>query len=134
MPGLSTLTRTELKLFYREPSAYIWCVGFPILLLAILGAVPGFRKVVPELDGARLIDLYVPIIAVMTLAALALFATPSFLALYRDKGILRRMATTPVRPVTVLVAQLGVQLVTAVAVVVVLLGGGALVYDTPLPK
>ena len=39
MTGLAKLTRTEAKLFRRDPTAWFFALAFPPLLLAILGSV-----------------------------------------------------------------------------------------------
>ena len=78
------------------------------LLLIIFGAIPGFRDPVSKATARRvsILDAYVPILIAFVLAMLALNVLPAVLAGYREKGILRRLATTPVGPRRVLAAQL----------------------------
>src|SRR5215472_4872010 len=109
--ALAQLTMAEFRLFLRERVGPIWGIGLPVLLLVIFGAIPSFKKVQPGYSGLTLLDAYVPI----------LIAMPSALVSYRERGILRRLKTTPAGPVRVLSAQLIVNACVAIVTLVVLL-------------
>src|SRR5437588_10590515 len=98
MTGLPRLTAMELKLFLREPLAVFFSVAFPALLVGILGSVPAFRTPQSDIGGLRVIDLYVPVAIALIAVFLALNVVPGALATYRERGGLRRLATTPVSP------------------------------------
>jgi ABC-2 type transport system permease protein len=131
---LTKLTLTETKLFMREPLGVFFALALPTLLLVILGSVPAFREHVPELGGARVVDLYAPIVIAMALAMFALSVLPQVLATYRERGILRRMATTPVGPTAVLAAQLVMCTVMSILTGAAVLIVGRIAFDVPLPR
>lgn len=133
--ALRGLTLSELRLFLRERVGVFWGVGFPVVLLIIFGAIPGFRSPVsPHLPHVSILDAYVPILFAFVLAMLALNVVPPVLAGYREKGILRRLATTPVGPRRVLAAQLIINMSMAVVTLVILLAVARIAYDVPLPR
>jgi len=135
-PGsaLRRLTITEAKLFVRERYGIIWGVGFPLVLLVIFGNIPAFQQPSKDLGGLTYLDAYVPILIAFVVAILAVNAMPAILAGYRERGILRRMATTPVGPSRVLAAQLMVNLVLAVGTVILILGVAWLAFGVGLPR
>jgi ABC-2 type transport system permease protein len=128
------LTRTEFRLFFREPMAVAWGLGFPVLLLVIFGSIPSFKQAQPVYGGMTLLEVYVPILIVMNLALLAMVIMPGVLAAYREKGILRRLRTTPAGPARVLGAQLVVAFATAVVEVIAVLVVARLAYGVPFPR
>jgi ABC-2 type transport system permease protein len=134
MTGLPRLTLMELRLFLREPLAVFFAVVFPALLVVILGSVPSFRAPSRDLGGLRVIDLYVPIAVTFVLVMLALNVAPTALAAYRERGVLRRLATTPVRPAALLAAQMAMGLATAVFAVLLVLAVGRLAFGVALPR
>ena len=128
------LTLNELRLLSREPAAAFFSLFFPTILVGILGSVPAFREPNPDLGGARVIDIYVGIAVALTLAMLGLQVTPLVLATYREKGILRRLATTPARPTLLLGAQLTAALLTAIVASGLAVAVGRIAFDVPLPS
>ncbi|NEA40859.1 ABC transporter permease [Streptomyces sp. SID11385] len=136
MPATATITvlRTETRLFLREPAGNFWSLLFPTLLLTILGLVPSFRTRHDGLDGLRIIDLYVPVAVLLALVTTGLQVMPGVLGMYRERGILRRLATTPVRPATLLGAQLVVHAAAALVSVCLVLTVGRLAFGVALPR
>ena len=120
------LTLTELKLLIRTPAALFWGVGFPLVGLIVLGLVPGTGKPVKVFGGASVLQTYLPIIITFMLVMTGVQFLPTTLVGYRERGILRRMFTTPVTPRALLAAQLalllGVQIATAAVIVLLATG------------
>jgi ABC-2 type transport system permease protein len=127
------LTRNELRLFLREPVVVFFSLLFPTILVVILGSIPSFREHSADLGGGTLIEIYVGIALALSLAMLGLQFVPSVLALYRERGILRRLATTPVRPIALLGAQLASAMLTAVVSGALVIVVAKLAYDVSLP-
>ncbi|OLZ44229.1 ABC transporter permease [Amycolatopsis keratiniphila] len=134
MSALARLTVAETKLFFREPMLVFFVLAFPPLLLVVLGAFPALREPSADLGGARAITLYLPIIVTMGLALFALNSVTQLLATYREKGVLRRMRTTPVEPHVMLGAQLLMSTIMSVATMLVVLAIGRVLYDVGLPR
>jgi ABC-2 type transport system permease protein len=130
----AAVVRTEAKLFRREPGILFWTLGFPPVLLVILGSIPAFRKADAGLGGLRLIDLYVPVLVLVALIITGLQTMPPVITGYRERGILRRMSATPVRPSALLISQMGLNGATALVSVLVCLTIGRLAFDVKLPS
>jgi ABC-2 type transport system permease protein len=130
----TAVLRTELRLFRREPGALFWILLFPTLLLVILGSIPGFRHHQADLGGLRTIDVYVPVAVLLGMIVGALQSMPQNLTGYRERGILRRMSATPVRPTVLLAAQMVVYGTAALASALCALIVGRLAFDVRLPK
>ncbi|MFJ6902236.1 ABC transporter permease [Streptomyces hokutonensis] len=130
----TAVLRAELRLFRREPGALFWILAFPTLLLVILGSIPGFRHHEADLGGLRTIDVYVPVAVLLGMIVGALQSMPQNLTGYRERGILRRMSATPVRPTALLSAQMVVYGTAALASALCALIVGRLAFDVRLPE
>ncbi|ONK14893.1 ABC transporter permease [Streptomyces sp. MP131-18] len=129
----AAVLRAETRLFLREPANLFWICVFPTLLMSILGCVPAFREADEDLGGQRLIDAYVPVAVLIAVIVASIQAMPPILTTYREMGILRRMSTTPVRPSSLLSAQMGLNGVTGLLSALLALVVGRLAFDVALP-
>ncbi len=114
MNEMRTLIVTEAKLLLRDPITWLAAIALPSVVLLIFGSIFAPHRPDPELGGQRWIDLFVPSLLVITLGTLGLQTLPIRLATYREKGVLRRLSTTPAHPARLLIAQLVIYLVTSV--------------------
>ncbi|WP_327700340.1 ABC transporter permease [Streptomyces sp. NBC_00459] len=130
----SAVLRTEIRLLRREPGALFWILLFPTLLLVILGSIPSFGDHEADLGGLRTIDVYVPVAVLLGPIVGGLQAMPQTLTGYRERGILRRMSATPVRPAALLSAQMLVYGGAALASSLLALAVGRLAFDVRLPR
>ncbi|MER5547538.1 ABC transporter permease [Streptomyces sp. NPDC002589] len=130
----TAVLRTEFRLFRREPAAVFWIFLFPTLLLAILGSIPSFREADTSLGGLRPVDAYVPIAVLIALIVSGVQSLPQTLTGYRERGILRRMSATPVRPSALLSAQMVVQGGVALASALLALAVGCIAFGVRLPR
>ncbi|TDP91935.1 ABC transporter permease [Labedaea rhizosphaerae] len=135
MSALAKLTAVELKLNAREFVGPLITIVLPTALLVVFGMIPASRQPSADLGGQRAIDTTIPSMAVtITLAMAAFFMLPGVLGTYREKGILRRMRTTPVSPKALLTAQVITQLLTALASIVLVFLVGGLALDMGAPQ
>ncbi len=132
--ALWQLTITELKLYLREVIGPVFGMGLPLLLIIIFGSLSSWSRPKAVYGGLTTLELYVPIWIMMAVALISLITMPLTLAGYRERGILRRMRTTPAGPLRVLAAQLTVALTTIVITVVVVLAVSRLGYGAALPR
>lgn len=116
------LTWVEMKLFVREPGVYIG-LAFPVALVLIIGSIYG-NAPTPFFQGRGSMDVSVPAYIVMLIVANAFFALPIALVNYRERGVLFRLQATPLRPLSILSAQIGANflLTTVETILVILLG------------
>ncbi|WP_062346914.1 ABC transporter permease [Herbidospora yilanensis] len=135
-PQVRRLTSVETKLYLREPAVVFFAVGLPIALMLILGGtIPGFRDPDPALGGLRPIDTHLPgMMIILSVLTCAFSLLPTVLVTYRERGILKRMSTTPVSPVTVLGVQLVLNVAMSLFTTVLMLVLANLVYDVPFPQ
>ena len=132
MSAYTAMTRAEGKLFLREPMLSFWACIFPIVLLCIFGFIPAFREVDPQ-TGIRMIDVYLPVMILMSICFIGVTGLASILGTYRERKILKRLATTPAGWRQLISAQLTLNGVVVLAMAVVLVAMGRAAFAVPLP-
>lgn len=134
MAQFKQLVLIEAKLALRDPATWLITVLLPTGILVVLGLIPALRAPAATFGGQRFIDLFVPSLLVITLATLGVNSLPLRLTSYREQGILRHLATTPVNPLALLVAHLVVTAAMALVAVVLLVAVGRVAFAVPLPR
>jgi len=81
-----------------------------------------------------LVEVYAPVGIALGLATVALSILPATLGGDREKGILRRLSTTPVHPSALVIAHLVVQLVVVTCATLAAITLGMLVFGLPFPQ
>lgn len=121
MHALAKLTTTETKLLLREPGSLV-SVLIPLFFLIVFGAST------PKNDTVLL-----PMGMAIAVGLIGLYLLPTTLAGYRERGILRRLSTTPVKPAYLLAVQLLLQLALLAAATALQLtvAGGVLGIHLP---
>lgn len=134
MSALTTMLRIETRLLLRDPTTVFFGVLFPTGLLLALSVIPALQASPPELGGLRAIDAWAPTALVFGIVMIAVQHTPSMIATYRERGILRRLSTTPVHPGRILCAQMIVSFVSVIAGAVLMIVVGWTVLGIAPPQ
>ncbi|MFE7129541.1 ABC transporter permease [Streptomyces sp. NPDC057638] len=114
MRALRTMVKVETRLFLRDSATVVFGVLFPAGLLLGLGSIPALRQSSPETGGLRSIDVWAPTALVFGMVMIAVQHVPAVIATYRERGVLRRLSTTPAHPRSVLLAQMMVAFASVV--------------------
>jgi len=133
MTALIALTRNEFRLQGREPLYLFWGFVFPVVLLVVLGSIPGFREVNASLGGTSLIAVYTPVVLVLSMSFTAVSGLPAVVGTYRERLILKRLATTPVGGSRLLAALLVQNLITTVGMAGLVLVVARFAFGVALP-
>jgi ABC-2 type transport system permease protein len=133
MNGFSRFAIVETRLFLREKVAALLLFGLPVGLVIGFGMIPGFSDPQKSLSGQRGTEYVAALGVAIVLATLGLNGVPMVIAQYRERGILRRLAVTPVRPLTLLVAKLMVYAAVAILSVALVIAVVRFAFHVPMP-
>src|SRR5262245_36984656 len=127
MRGLLKLTFVEFKLFLREPSAAFFTLVFPLMMLFLFGSIYG-NQPSSFFGGYGSIVVSVPAYTAMIIGSSGLLSLGIAVSSYRETGVLKRLKATPLRPYTILGAQVAVIYVMTAAGMALLIFAGKAVY------
>jgi ABC-2 type transport system permease protein len=133
MNGFSRLALVEGRLFLREKGAALAVFGLPVALVIGFGLIPGFSDPQKGLSGQRGTEYIAALGVAIVLATLGLTGVPMVLGQYRERGILRRLGVTPVRPLTLMLADLTVWAAAGVLSVAVVVTVVRFAFHVPVP-
>jgi ABC-2 type transport system permease protein len=128
--GLWELTWLETKIFVREPLGLIGTIGLPVLTFILMGRL--FRGRPGSPTAGALLTVEMPILAVLLISLSAVLSLVTIVAIYREAGILKRLRATPLRPHTILTAQVLVKLLFTMITMAALLLAGKRYYPVRL--
>jgi ABC-2 type transport system permease protein len=142
MSGYGAMTRTEFRLFRREPFSVVFVLAFPLMMMVLLAAVFGNKQAdAHDVQNGMLVwrgvtpsNYYTAASVAGIVAALGLLTLPINLAGYRERGILRRFHASSVSALTLVGAQLTLALVTFAAGTLVMALVARLAYSAMLPQ
>lgn len=112
MRGLWQLTWLEIKIFMREPLGAFGSIGIPVLVFVLVGRTLGNRAGGLATGDASFIQTGLPVFASLLIAINAVLSLVTVISIYRERGILRRLRATPLRPHAILTAHVVVKLLT----------------------
>jgi ABC-2 type transport system permease protein len=126
--GLWKLSWLEIKIFMREPLGAFGTVGIPVLVFVLLGRA--FGRVGPAVASRvpAFVSSDLPVFASIMIVLNAVLSLVTIVSIYREGGILRRLRATPLRPHTILTAQVLVKLLLSVVTLLLMMLAGRRYY------
>jgi ABC-2 type transport system permease protein len=130
--GLLTLTWLEIKIFAREPLGLVGTLVVPIAVFIVAGRAFGAAPRASSPDMARLVGVDLPVLAAVLMALSAVMSLVTIISIYREGGILKRLRATPLRPATILGAQVLVKLLFTALTLGLMVLVGKRYYPVPV--
>ena len=122
--------RLELRQFFRGRESVIFVFAFPVILLLIFGAI--FKGEVAP--GVPFIRYFVSGIIAAGLMSVGFQSLGIQIPIERDRGVLKRLASTPMPRAAYFIGKVVMVLVTGILETIVLLAVATVVYGVPLPS
>lgn len=118
-------TRLEQRSFWRNPQAYFFTFGIPVLLLIVFGSI---SHPVPGQAGPRPVVLLVPGFLAFGIIVAAYGNLAATITLLRGEGVLKRVRSTPLQPQAYIAAQILSAVASCAALTAVCVSLGAAIF------
>jgi len=128
MKSLFKMTLMETKLFLREPYGAFFTLVFPLMMLFLFGSIYG-NEPTTMFNGRGTVDVSIPAYTAMIIATTGLMSLTITMTAYRENGVLRRLQTTPINPLIILLAQVIVLFLMTTFGMFLLIIAGKLFYQ-----
>ncbi len=117
------LSRYNLVMYLRNRAALFWVIFFPIGYMLLFGTIYGGQTTDPNNPNAvKIISFMVPGLVAMSLMSNGIIGNAAALAILRERGILRRVQTTPLSVWQMLLSRILVQSIIMVGQAFILIG------------
>src|SRR4051812_7286204 len=120
--GFWKLTWLETKIFTREPMGFVGTLIMPLVVFIVLGRALSLGR--PAAAAAIDVPFNVAIVAAILIAISAVQSLVAIISIYREGGILKRLRSTPLSPITIMGALVVVKLIfTVISLTLLMLAG-----------
>ncbi len=130
--GLWKLTWIETKIFLREPLGALGTIAIPVLVFLLLGRMVGHAPPSANPASSSFLAVGLPVMAAVLIAVGSVLSLVAIISIYREGGILKRLRATPLRPYTILAAQVIVKLLLSAATLLLMVLAGKRYYPVDI--
>lgn len=123
--------RVELKDFLREPTAVVFGLVFPVLLLVLFASI--FDELIPRTGGVTVSQYMVPGVIAIAIMTSGFSSLAIIIATERDVGTIKRLAATPLPVASYFLGKVMLVVITTVASIATLLVVGVAMFDLSFP-
>ncbi len=125
----------ELRAYFRQVDTVFFTFLFPLLMLTIFSVAFSDAEFgrTPDGDPVTAAQYYLPAMLAAGLLLSGLQNMATDIAVERSDGTLKRLAGTPLSPVSYFVGKIGQVLVTGLAQAALLIVAARVAFDVPLP-
>lgn len=128
MKRFAVICEITMRLFMRDFFSFFFTLVFPVLMLLLFGGIYGNAPIYEGAD-VRIMDVSVPAYSVMVIGVTGLMSLPLTLSGYKEKKIYKRFDATPVGKISIMSAQVSVNIVMTLIGILILLIAGKVLYQ-----